>query len=142
MLRALEPISERLKALSCVKDVRGANDLAQVLNGKTTGIDGLVYLIFEGVRPVDTATQKHQRYLAQFSVVYASQTYERNGIPLAAGKALHEILKALCGFSPLDDDKRSRQTLAWVNGDKPMHMYGLSLYPLRFELELILNFKD
>lgn len=134
---AYAPIVKRLQQVDGVRAVRGANDLAQIINGQTTGTDGYVYLIFDGINPKDEAGNgRNQQITVSYTVIIASQTYSRDGMPEGVGKLIGGVMQALAGFSPLDDDPRSRQTLRQVAGERPAHAYGYSLYPLKYQLDM------
>ena len=134
---AYAPIAERLKTVDGVRAVCGANDLAQVINGKTTGTDGYVYLIFDGIAPKSEAGNgRHQQITVTYSVIIAAQNYQRDGMPEGVGKRIGGVMQALAGFAPLDDDPRARQTLQMVPGERALYAYGLSLYPLKYQLNL------
>ena len=138
---AYAPIAERLKTVDGVRAVCGANDLAQVINGKTTGTDGYVYLIFDGIAPRGEAGNgRHQQITVTYSVIVASQNYQRDGMPAGVGTLSGGVLQAVAGFAPLDDDPRARQTLQMVPGERAVYAYGLSLYPLKYQLNL--NFQS
>lgn len=138
---AYAPIAERLKTVDGVRAVCGANDLAQVINGKTTGTDGYVYLIFDGIAPKSEAGNgRHQQITVTYSVIVASQNYQRDGMPAGVGKRIGGVMQALAGFAPLDDDPRARQTLQMIPGERAVYAYGLSLYPLKYQLNL--NFQS
>jgi|GEM_PF-1073632 hypothetical protein len=138
---AYAPIAERLKTVDGVRAVCGANDLAQVINGKTTGTDGYVYLIFDGIAPRGEAGNgRHQQITVTYSVIVASQNYQRDGMPAGVGTLIGGVMQALAGFAPLDDDPRARQTLQMVPGERAVYAYGLSLYPLKYQLNL--NFQS
>lgn len=135
---AYQPIAERLSQIDGVKEVKGAMDLAQILNGKTTGTDGFVYLIFDRASPKDQAvTNKNQLITVTYSVIVVSQTYQRHGIPEGVGLRIGAVMQALCGFAPLEKDPRARQMLSFVEAGQAAHAYGLSLYPLKFNLDLL-----
>lgn len=135
---AYEPIAARLAQVDGVKAVRGVNDLTQILCGQTTGTDGYVYLYFDGVDPVEGAGNgRHQKARVTYTVVIASQNYNRDGMPRGVGKLIGGVMQALAGFAPLDADERSRTRLEPVKGGKAEHFYGYSLYPLRYTLDLI-----
>ena len=137
------PIAERLKTVNGVRAVCGANDLAQVINGKTTGTDGYVYLIFDGIAPKSEAGNgRHQLITVTYSVIIASQNYQRDGMPAGVGALIGGVMQALAGFAPLDDDPRARQTLHMVAGERPVYAYGLSLYPLKYQLNLNFQSKE
>ena len=112
---ALEPIAARIAQVDGVKAVRGVNSFAQILHGQTTGTDGYV----------------------TYTVVIASQNYNRDGMPRGVGKLIGGVMQALAGFAPLDADERCRTRLKQVNGGEARHSYGYSLYPLRYTLDLI-----
>lgn len=132
---AYQTIAERLKTVSGVKQVRGAKDLAQVISGKTTGIDGYVYLIFDGLSPEHTAVNhKHQLASVTYKVVIAVQDYRTDGMPKGIGELMGGVMTALQGFCPIKD--KFSLTLANHSG-QPAHTYGLSLYPLTFNLNII-----
>lgn len=140
---AYAPIAERLKTVDGVRAVCGANDLAQVINGKTTGTDGYVYLIFDGIAPKnDAGNGRHQQITVTYSVIIAAQTYQRDGMPEGVGKRIGGVMQALAGFAPLDDDPRARQTLQMVPGERAVYAYGLSLYPLKYQLNLTFQSKE
>ena len=140
---AYAPIAERLKTVDGVRAVCGANDLAQVINGKTTGTDGYVYLIFDGIAPRGEAGNgRHQQITVTYSVIVASQNYQRDGMPAGVGELIGGVMQAMAGFSPLDDDPRSRQTLHMVPGERAVYAYGLSLYPLKYQLYLNFQSKE
>nr|DAS07652.1 MAG TPA: hypothetical protein [Bacteriophage sp.] len=140
---AYAPIAERLKTVDGVRAVCGANDLAQVINGKTTGTDGYVYLIFDGIAPRSEAGNgRHQQITVTYSVIVASQNYQRDGMPAGVGELIGGVMQAMTGFSPLDDDPRSRQTLHMVPGERAVYAYGLSLYPLKYQLYLNFQTKE
>lgn len=140
---AYAPIAERLKTVDGVRAVCGANDLAQVINGKTTGTDGYVYLIFDGIAPRGEAGNgRHQQITVTYSVIVASQNYQRDGMPAGVGELIGGVMQAMAGFSPLDDDPRSRQTLHMVPGERAVYAYGLSLYPLKYQLYLNFQIKE
>lgn len=140
---AYAPIAERLKTVDGVRAVCGANDLAQVINGKTTGTDGYVYLIFDGIAPKGEAGNgRHQQITVTYSVIVASQNYQRDGMPAGVGELIGGVMQALAGFAPLDDDPRSRQTLHMVPGERAVYAYGLSLYPLKYQLYLNFQTKE
>lgn len=140
---AYAPIAERLKTVDGVRAVCGANDLAQVINGKTTGTDGYVYLIFDGIAPRGEAGNgRHQQITVTYSVIVASQNYQRDGMPAGVGELIGGVMQAMTGFSPLDDDPRSRQTLHMVPGERAVYAYGLSLYPLKYQLYLNFQTKE
>lgn len=140
---AYAPIAERLKAVNGVRAVCGANDLAQVINGKTTGTDGYVYLIFDGIAPKsDAGNGRHQLITVTYSVIIASQNYQRDGMPDGVGKLIGGVMQAMAGFAPLDDDPRARQTLQMVPGERAVYAYGLSLYPLKYQLNLNFQSKE
>lgn len=140
---AYAPIAERLKTVDGVRAVCGANDLAQVINGKTTGTDGYVYLIFDGIAPRGEAGNgRHQQITVTYSVIVASQNYQRDGMPAGVGELIGGVMQAMAGFSPLDDDPRSRQTLHMVPGERAVYAYGLSLYPLKYQLNLNFQIKE
>lgn len=140
---AYAPIAERLKTVDGVRAVCGANDLAQVINGKTTGTDGYVYLIFDGIAPRGEAGNgRHQQITVTYSVIVASQNYQRDGMPAGVGELIGGVMQAMAGFSPLDDDPRSRQTLHMVPGERAVYAYGLSLYPLKYQLYLNFQTKE
>nr|DAN84307.1 MAG TPA: hypothetical protein [Caudoviricetes sp.] len=137
------PIAERLKTVDGVRAVCGANDLAQVINGKTTGTDGYVYLIFDGIAPRGEAGNgRHQQITVTYSVIIASQNYQRDGMPEGVGELIGGVMQAMAGFAPLDDDPRSRQTLHMVQGERAVYAYGLSLYPLKYQLNLNFQTKE
>ena len=137
------PIAERLKTVNGVRAVCGANDLAQVINGKTTGTDGYVYLIFDGIAPRGEAGNgRHQQITVTYSVIVASQNYQRDGMPEGVGELIGGVMQAMAGFAPLDDDPRSRQTLHMVPGERAVYAYGLSLYPLKYQLYLNFQSKE
>ena len=134
---AYMPIAKRLQQVDGVRAVRGANDLAQIINGQTTGTDGYIYLIFDGLNPKDDAGNgRHQQITVTYTVIIASQTYSRDGMPEGVGKLIGGVMQALAGFSPIDDDPRSRQILQQVAGERSAHAYGYSLYPLKYQLDL------
>ena len=140
---AYTPIAERLKTVDGVRAVCGANDLAQVINGKTTGTDGYVYLIFDGIAPKSEAGNgRHQLITVTYSVIIASQNYQRDGMPEGVGELIGGVMQAMAGFAPLDDDPRSRQTLHMVQGERAVYAYGLSLYPLKYQLNLNFQTKE
>ena len=140
---AYAPIAERLKTVDGVRAVCGANDLAQVINGKTTGTDGYVYLIFDGIAPKSEAGNgRHQLITVTYSVIVASQNYQRDGMPAGVGALIGGVMQALAGFAPLDDDPRARQTLHMVQGERAVYAYGLSLYPLKYQLNLNFQTKE
>lgn len=140
---AYTPIAERLKTVDGVRAVCGANDLAQVINGKTTGTDGYVYLIFDGIAPKSEAGNgRHQLIAVTYSVIVASQNYQRDGMPAGVGALIGGVMQALAGFAPLDDDPRARQTLHMVQGERAVYAYGLSLYPLKYQLNLNFQSKE
>lgn len=140
---AYAPIAERLKTVDGVRAVCGANDLAQVINGKTTGTDGYVYLIFDGIAPRGEAGNgRNHQITVTYSVIVASQNYQRDGMPAGVGKLIGGVMQAMAGFSPLDDDPRSRQTLHMVPGERAVYAYGLSLYPLKYQLYLNFQTKE
>lgn len=140
---AYAPIAERLKTVDGVRAVCGANDLAQVINGKTTGTDGYVYLIFDGIAPRGEAGNgRHQQITVTYSVIVASQNYQRDGMPEGVGELIGGVMQAMAGFAPLDDDPRSRQTLHMVPGERAVYAYGLSLYPLKYQLYLNFQSKE
>lgn len=140
---AYAPIAERLKTVDGVRAVCGANDLAQVINGKTTGTDGYVYLIFDGIAPRGEAGNgRHQQITVTYSVIVASQNYQRDGMPAGVGELIGGVMQAMAGFSPLDDDPRSRQTLHMVPGERAVYAYGLSLYPLKYQIYLNFQSKE
>lgn len=140
---AYTPIAERLKTVDGVRAVCGANDLAQVINGKTTGTDGYVYLIFDGIAPRGEAGNgRHQQITVTYSVIIASQNYQRDGMPEGVGELIGGVMQAMAGFAPLDDDPRSRQTLHMVQGERAVYAYGLSLYPLKYQLNLNFQSKE
>lgn len=140
---AYAPIAERLKTVDGVRAVCGANDLAQVINGKTTGTDGYVYLIFDGIAPRGEAGNgRHQQITVTYSVIIASQNYQRDGMPEGVGELIGGVMQAMAGFAPLDDDPRSRQTLHMVQGERAVYAYGLSLYPLKYQLNLNFQTKE
>lgn len=140
---AYAPIAERLKTVDGVRAVCGANDLAQVINGKTTGTDGYVYLIFDGIAPRGEAGNgRHQQITVTYSVIVASQNYQRDGMPEGVGELIGGVMQAMAGFAPLDDDPRSRQTLHMVPGERAVYAYGLSLYPLKYQLYLNFQTKE
>jgi hypothetical protein len=140
---AYTPIAERLKTVDGVRAVCGANDLAQVINGKTTGTDGYVYLIFDGIAPRGEAGNgRHQQITVTYSVIIASQNYQRDGMPEGVGELIGGVMQAMAGFAPLDDDPRSRQTLHMVQGERAVYAYGLSLYPLKYQLNLNFQTKE
>jgi len=135
---AYAPIAARLAQVDGVKAVRGVNDLTQILRGQTTGTDGYVYLYFDGVAPVeDAGNGRHQKVRVTYTVVIASQDYNRDGMPRGVGKLIGSVMQALAGFAPLDADERSRTRLKPANGGQPVHAYGHSLYPLKYTLDLI-----
>lgn len=140
---AYAPIAERLKTVDGVRAVCGANDLAQVINGKTTGTDGYVYLIFDGIAPRGEAGNgRNQQIAVTYSVIVASQNYQRDGMPEGVGELIGGVMQAMAGFAPLDDDPRSRQTLHMVPGERAVYAYGLSLYPLKYQLYLNFQSKE
>lgn len=140
---AYTPIAEQLKTVDGVRAVCGANDLAQVINGKTTGTDGYVYLIFDGIAPRGEAGNgRHQQITVTYSVIIASQNYQRDGMPEGVGELIGGVMQAMAGFAPLDDDPRSRQTLHMVQGERAVYAYGLSLYPLKYQLNLNFQTKE
>lgn len=140
---AYGPIAEKLASVAGVRAVRGANDLAQIINGKTTGTDAYVYLIFDGISPKDDAgSGRHQQITVTYTVIIASQTYNRDGMPEGVGKLIGGVMQALSGFSPLDNDPRSRQILKLVPGERSAHAYGYSLYPLKYQLDLHFKTKE
>jgi len=140
---AYAPIAERLKTVDGVRAVCGANDLAQVINGKTTGTDGYVYLIFDGIAPKSEAGNgRHQQITVTYSVIVASQNYQRDGMPEGVGELIGGVMQAMAGFAPLDDDPRSRQTLHMVPGERAVYAYGLSLYPLKYQIYLNFQSKE
>lgn len=140
---AYAPIAARLKTVNGVRAVCGANDLAQVINGKTTGTDGYVYLIFDGIAPKsDAGNGRHQLITVTYSIIIASQNYQRNGMPDGVGKLIGGVMQAMAGFAPLDDDPRARQTLQMVPGERAVYAYGLSLYPLKYQLNLNFQSKE
>ena len=140
---AYAPIAERLKTVDGVRAVCGANDLAQVINGKTTGTDGYVYLIFDGIAPRGEAGNgRHQQITVTYSVIVASQNYQRDGMPEGVGELIGGVMQAMAGFAPLDDDPRSRQTLHMVPGERAVYAYGLSLYPLKYQIYLNFQSKE
>ena len=140
---AYAPIAERLKTVDGVHAVCGANDLAQVINGKTTGTDGYVYLIFDGIAPKSEAGNgRHQQITVTYSVIVASQNYQRDGMPEGVGELIGGVMQAMAGFAPLDDDPRSRQTLHMVPGERAVYAYGLSLYPLKYQIYLNFQSKE
>ena len=135
---ALEPIAARIAQVDGVKAVRGVNSFAQILHGQTTGTDGYVYLYFDGVAPVeDAGNGRHQKARVTYTVIIASQNYNRDGMPRGVGKLIGGVMQALAGFAPLDNDERCRTRLKQVNGGEARHSYGYSLYPLRYTLDLI-----
>ena len=135
---AYAPIAARLAQVDGVKAVRGVNDLTQILRGQTTGTDGYVYLYFDGVAPVeDAGNGRHQKARVTYTVIIASQNYNRDGMPRGVGKLIGGVMQALAGFAPLDNDERCRTRLKQVNGGEARHSYGYSLYPLRYTLDLI-----
>ena len=135
---AYAPIAAHLAQVDGVKAVRGVNDLTQILRGQTTGTDGYVYLYFDGVAPVeDAGNGRHQMVRVTYTVVIASQDYNRDGMPRGVGKLIGSVMQALAGFAPLDADERSRTRLKPANGGQPVHAYGHSLYPLKYTLDLI-----
>ena len=135
---ALEPIAARIAQVDGVKAVRGVNSITQILRGQTTGTDGYVYLIFDGVAPVeDAGNGRHQKARVTYTVVIASQNYDRDGMPRGVGKLIGGVMQALAGFAPLDADERSRTRLKQVDGGEAEHSYGYSLYPLRYTIDLI-----
>lgn len=137
------PIAERLKRIDGIRAVKGANDLAQILNGKTTGTDGYIYLIFDGITPKDNAvTGKNQLITVSYNIILASQTYNRDGMPEGVGERIGAVMQALAGFSPLDDDPRSRQVLQFIGTERPAYAYGYSLYPLKYQLDLVFTYKN
>lgn len=138
---AYKPIAERLKQVEGVRAVRGANDLSQVLHGKSTGKDGYVYLIFDGLAPQDNAGNgRNQLITVTYSIIIVSQSYNRDGMPEGVGELIGGVMQALAGYAPLDDDPRSRQILKLTTSDRAAFAYGYSLYPLKYTLEL--NFKS
>ena len=140
---AYAPIAERLKTVDGVRAVCGANDLAQVINGKTTGTDGYVYLLFDGIAPKSEAGNgRHQQITVTYSVIVASQNYQRDGMPEGVGELIGGVMQAMAGFAPLDDDPRSRQTLHMVPGERAVYAYGLSLYPLKYQIYLNFQSKE
>ena len=135
---AYAPIAAHLAQVDGVKAVRGVNDLTQILRGQTTGTDGYVYLYFDGVTPVeDAGNGRHQKVRVTYTVVIASQDYNRDGMPRGVGKLIGSVMQALAGFAPLDADERSRTRLKQVDGGEAEHLYGYSLYPLKYTLDLI-----
>lgn len=134
---AYPAIASRLRKVEGVRDVRGVNDLAQALNGHSTGSHGFVYLVFDGIQPKHEAlTGKQQTITVTYSVFIAAQTYDRNGMPQETGLLIGRVMQALAGFAPLDDDPRSRQVLQQVNAERSAHAYGLSIYPLKYQLDI------
>ena len=92
---AYAPIAARLKTVDGVRAVCGANDLAQVVNGKTTGTDGYVYLIFDGIAPKsDASNGRHQLITVTYSIIIASQNYQRDGMPDGVGKLIGGVMQA------------------------------------------------
>ena len=140
---AYAPIAARLKTVDGVHAVCGANDLAQVINGKTTGTDGNVYLIFDGLPPKSHPGHgRHPTTTAPYRIIIASQNYQRDGMPDGVGKLIGGVMQAMAGFAPLDDDPRARQTLQMVPGERAVYAYGLSLYPLKYQLNLNFQSKE
>lgn len=141
---AFAPIAKRLQSIEGVKAVRGGKDLANVLNNPTTGSDGYVYLVFDGIATGGTAgsNQKQGSYrliTVSYGVIVSSQSYADGGMPSNTGILMGRIMAALAGFSPLDDDPRSRQTLTQTDAGSPIHSYGHSLYPMKFNLDVIIT---
>lgn len=131
-------IVKRLQAIDGVARVYGQNSLAQVLNGETTGTDGYVYVVFEGSAPIeDIDDHRIMRLDVGYSVILASQTYNRDGMPTTVGNLSGAIKSHLAGFTlPIKGTKPLRYV---TQQDKAVHAYGFSLYPFRFKYERIVH---
>ena len=63
-------------------------------------------------------------------------------MPEGVGELIGGVMQAMAGFAPLDDDPRSRQTLHMVPGERAVYAYGLSLYPLKYQIYLNFQSKE
>lgn len=126
---------DRLKAIPQIKKVLEAKDLAELDNKKTLApLDGVVYVIFDGVSQVeaDNGKRGHDLKLG-FTLLLAKQQYNPTPRLDGFGATLTAICKALQGFEPMQDGRALTMTpFVQENALAIRYFDNYALFPLRF----------
>ena len=136
---------DHLAGIDGIKTVQGAAELSKLLNsGKGREIsptEKALYLVFDYARPVSNANNRNQFKMAVgFTAYFVERYYPVTGLNLTAtGKVLTQIMKAINGFDPQDED--GKQVLAKPFGLRPPpaaeYNDGFGIFPVSFECELV-----
>lgn len=146
-------IIERLQAVRGVKKVCEATDFA-ALSKKQAPLDGVVYVIFDSVRP-KAANQGHREQMLEigFSIILTKtnlsmRAFGGDGQADSVGVLLTSIAKAMQGFVPMWTDEHGNSealvdtAFTQQNGLPVQYLDGFAYFPLRFvaQVQLVSGF--
>lgn len=131
---------ERLKGIDGISHVLEASQLAELLNQGgarlTVPMDDAVYVVFDGMKPVETrATQA--RVQLSFTLYLAKAYYKTGNLNLTqAGEMMTNILLTVLGWDArVDNDFYLTKPFTAVNPPSVIYNDGFALYPVSFQCE-------
>ncbi|MDO4897065.1 MAG: hypothetical protein Q3971_06855 [Moraxella sp.] len=125
---------DRLKSISPIKKVQEIKELSEIDNQAVAPLDGVVYVIFDGLTPTDPNNDGREQVVELgFTIILAKQQYNPRPRMDGVGASLTAICKALQGYEP-EQDGRALTLSPFVQKQALAVRYfkNYALFPLRF----------
>ncbi|MDO4434844.1 MAG: hypothetical protein Q4B71_00315 [Cardiobacteriaceae bacterium] len=136
MLAVYPYLLERLQGIKGIKTVLEAQALDSLTRERSLApLDGAVYLVFDGFTPrEDNSQRREQLFELGFSVILVKRHYTPSPTADSVGAILTQILKALCGFDPIDEDGKALCVRPFkAQNPLPIQYHqGYAFFPTRF----------
>ncbi len=105
MLACYPYVIKRLQTIDSIKKVAEAGELNFLLNKKQRPDDNTLYVILYDHPPTETNNANKEQFIELDFIFVLVKRYFKNKIDyLEVGKTLTEIMHAMQGFEPLDDN--------------------------------------